>query len=156
MNRESTALVIVDAQQGFDDPRWGRRNNPSCEDNLRALVGAWRAIGAPLVLVQHSSLDPNSPLAPNQPGHALKPCVEGPADLHVTKSVHSAFRGDPDLAAWFRERKIQTVAIAGITTDYCCETTARDAAEMGYRVLFIGDATHTFDRKTPAGQVVTG
>jgi hypothetical protein len=39
---DRVALVVVDAQQGFDDAAfWGRRNNPDCDDNIRALVERW-------------------------------------------------------------------------------------------------------------------
>ena len=40
---EETALVVVDVQRGFDDAtHWGVRNNPDCERNVAALIGAWR------------------------------------------------------------------------------------------------------------------
>ncbi|HWG93318.1 MAG TPA: isochorismatase family protein, partial [Mycobacteriales bacterium] len=72
MISDRTALVVVDAQQGFADAGyWGRRDNPECEDNLRALVAAWREAGRPLVLVRHDSASPSSPLAPGSPGNAL-------------------------------------------------------------------------------------
>ena len=35
------ALVVVDVQQGFEDPSWGPRNNPSCDTKIAALVDAW-------------------------------------------------------------------------------------------------------------------
>jgi nicotinamidase-related amidase len=46
----STALVVVDAQQGFDDSAyWGPRNNPDADDNIAALVGAFTATRRPIV-----------------------------------------------------------------------------------------------------------
>ena len=53
------ALVVVDAQQGFDDPWWGTRNNPSCDDNIAALAVAWGRLGRPVVHVRHDSSDPD-------------------------------------------------------------------------------------------------
>ena len=36
--------------------------------------------------------------------------------------------------------------MTGITTNHCCETTARMGGNLGYDVRFVIDATHTFDR----------
>lgn len=142
---ERTALVVVDVQKAFDDPYWGRRNNPACEANVAALIEAWRATGRPVVFVRHDSVEPGSPLAREAPGNAFKDVVSGEPDLLVTKSVNSAFLGEPNLDDWLRERGLTGVAIAGIQTNYCAETTARMAGNLGYRTLFVLDATHTFD-----------
>jgi nicotinamidase-related amidase len=152
---DRTALVVVDAQQGFADAGWwGRRDNPACEDNLRALVAAWREARRPLVLVRHDSTSPASPLAPGRPGNALLDGVDGPHDLLVTKTVNSSFHGTPDLDAWLRAQQVDGVVVCGITTNHCCETTARVGGNLGHRVLFALDATHTFDRTGPDGRVV--
>ncbi|GAB2750774.1 hypothetical protein GCM10027174_26810 [Salinifilum aidingensis] len=45
--------------------------------------------------------------------------------------------------------------LAGITTNHCCETTARVGGNLGHRVLLALDATHTFDRRGPDGTPVT-
>ena len=89
------ALVVVDAQQGFDDPWWGRRNNPDCDRNIERLVTAWHKRQAPLVYVRHDSEEPGSPLHPDNPGNRLKPYLRPEPELLVTKQVNSAFHGTP-------------------------------------------------------------
>lgn len=149
------ALVVVDVQRGFADPSWGRRDNPDCEANVARLLAAWRDRGDPVVFVRHDSTVPGSPLAPGTPGNGLQDVVSGEPDLLVTKSVNSSFHGTPDLDAWLRSRGIDAIAVCGITTNHCCETTARVGGNLGYDVAFVIDATHTFDRLGPDGDVVT-
>lgn len=151
-----TALVVVDVQRAFDDSAfWGERNNPDCEANVAALIGAWRAARRPLVYVRHDSIEPGSPLQPGEPGHEFKDVVAGEPDLLVAKHVNSAFYGEPDLHAWLEEQGIRSIALCGITTNHCVETTARMGGNLGYDVLFALDATHTFDRPGPDGSIVT-
>jgi nicotinamidase-related amidase len=140
------ALVVVDVQQAFEDEDyWGRRNNPACEENVAALIGAWREHEQPIVFVRHDSVEPGSPLRPGGPGNEFKDVVAGEPDLLVTKHVNSAFHGDPDLEAWLRANGIGDVVICGIQTNMCAETTARVAANLGFGMRFALDATHTFD-----------
>jgi nicotinamidase-related amidase len=149
------ALVVVDVQQGFDDPWSGKRNNADCDDNIAALVEEWKGRERPVVIVRHDSDNPDSPLHPSSPGNRLKDYLTAEPDLVVTKSVNSAFLGSPDLDAWLRERGLAGIVVCGITTNHCCETTARMGGNLGHRVLFALDATHTFDRTAPDGGVVT-
>ena len=142
----STALIVVDVQKGFDDHAyWGPRNNPDCEINIASLITAWRDQEWPVVFVKHNSTSPSSPLAPGSKGNQLKDMIKGDPDLLVEKSVHSAFYGKPDLDGWLKQHGITGVAICGIQTNMCCETTARMASDLGYDMLFVEDATHTFD-----------
>lgn len=152
--RNASALVVIDVQQGFDDPRWGHGDNPDCEDNVGRLIAAWRATGWPVVYVRHDSGEPDSPLRPGQPGNAFKPVVSGEPDLLVTKQVNSAFYGEPALEPWLRQRGIGGLVICGITTNHCCETTARMAGNLGFETIFALDATRTFDRVGPDGRLV--
>lgn len=150
----STALIVVDVQKGFDDDEyWGPRNNPECEENIGLLIDAWRKQGWPLVYVRHDSTLATSPLAPKASGNKFKDVLSGKPDLLVVKNVHSAFYGDPNLDAWLKLYKITGVAICGIQTNLCCETTARMASDLGYEVLFVGDATYTFDFVTETHKV---
>ncbi len=74
--------------------------------------------------------------------------------LLVVKSVTSAFLGTPDLHAWLLNQGLAGIVVRGIT-NHCCETTARMGGNLGHRVLFASDATHTFDRAGLDGTVVT-
>lgn len=149
------ALIVIDVQRGFDDPAWGERDNPQCEVNIEALIAHWREQGRPLVFVRHDSDEPGSSLAPGTPGNEFKDVITGEPDLLVTKTVNSSFHGEPDLQAWLDGEGIGTVYVCGITTNHCCETTARVGGNLGYDVRFVLDATHTFDRPDPFGGVVT-
>jgi nicotinamidase-related amidase len=145
------ALIVVDAQKGFDDASWGRRNNPECDANIAALVQQWHAHARPVVHVRHDSAEPTSPLRHGSPGNALKDYLHDPPDLLVTKSVNSGFHGSPDLHAWLVDQDLDGIVVCGITTNHCCETTARVGGNLGHDVLFAVDATHTFDRTGPDG-----
>jgi nicotinamidase-related amidase len=156
MDLNRCALVVIDVQRAFDDAvYWGKRNNPRCEENVARLVDSFRAAGRPVVFVRHDSVEPRSPLRPGLPGNAFKDCLRGQPDLLVTKSVNSAFIGAPDLAAWLRARSLDAIAVCGITTNHCCETTARMGGNLGFRVLFALDATHAFDRAALDGTSIS-
>ncbi len=146
-----TALVLIDVQQGLDDPRWGQRNNPDAERNIAALLAAWRQTHGPVIHVQHMSRTPDSPLRPDRPGNAFKPeAVPGPGEPVFQKNVNSAFIGTA-LEAHLRAQRIDTLVLAGITTDHCVSTTARMAADLGFTVIVVSDATATFERTGPYG-----
>ena len=146
---DRAALLLVDVQEGMDDPAWGPRNNPECERNVALLLEHWRERGGTIVFVRHDSVEPDSPLRPDRPGNAFKPVISGEADLLVTKHVNSAFLGTPALEPWLRERGIDAIVVAGIQTNMCCETTARMGGNLGFDVAFALDATHTFDLADP-------
>lgn len=38
-----TALLLIDIQQGLDDPKYGFRNNPEAEQRIADLLERWRA-----------------------------------------------------------------------------------------------------------------
>ena len=141
------ALLVIDMQRAFDDlDFWGATTNPDCERNVAALIDAWAASDEPVVVVRHDSTSPGSPLHPDSPGNRLMDAVAAvdPA-LLVTKSVNSAFYGDPELQAWLVGRGIRELVICGIQTNMCVETTARMAGNLGYDVTVALDATRTFD-----------
>ena len=49
------ALLLIDLQLGFDEPNWGKRNNPELEIHAAAVLGRWRELSWPVIHIQHSS-----------------------------------------------------------------------------------------------------
>ena len=139
-----TALLPIDIQRGFDHPPWGPRDNPAMDDNGRRLLAAWRASGRPLIHVRHDSLHAGSSLHPSHPGNAFRDGFEPlPGETLLPKSVNAAFIGT-DLDLRLRRLGVEQVVLFGLVTDMCVSTTARVAANLGYRVVVVGDACASF------------
>ena len=145
------ALLIIDVQQGFDEPCWGRRNNPEMETRIVELLNAWRASNRPVIHAKHMSSDPTSPLRPGQPGNDFKaPVIPLPGESVVEKCVHSCFIGTA-LEEELRRRGQHTLVIVGMMTNHCVSTTVRMAGNLGFAAWVVSDATATFDRVGPDG-----
>ncbi|HTU34299.1 MAG TPA: cysteine hydrolase family protein [Candidatus Acidoferrum sp.] len=143
---QSTALILIDVQQAFLDPRWGERNNPDAESNIARLLAAWRKSGRPIRHVVHDSVEPRSLLRPESPGNAIQAAAAPePAEPVYRKHVNSAFIGT-NLEKDLRRDGIGTLVIVGLTTNHCVSTTARMAGNLGFTTYVISDATAAFAR----------
>lgn len=138
---QNAVLLIVDVQQGLDDPALGPRNNPAAEQTMAQILTAWRQSGRPVIHVQHLSTRPDSPLHPSRPGVAIKPEVAPlPEEVLIRKQVNSAFIGT-DLEARLRAAGCENLVIMGLTTPHCISTTARMAGNLGFQTILVADAT---------------
>jgi predicted 3-demethylubiquinone-9 3-methyltransferase (glyoxalase superfamily)/nicotinamidase-related amidase len=145
------ALLLIDIQQGLDEPSWGERNNPGFERNIAELLAGWRQAGWPVVHVQHMSQNPRSPLRPHLPGNAFKPeAMPHDGEPVFQKTVNSAFIGT-ELERHLRREGIHSLVITGLTTDHCVSSSARMAANLGFDVVVVSDATATHERTGPDG-----
>lgn len=145
------ALILVDIQQGLDDPWYGIRNNPDAEKHASELLQHWREHQWPIVHIQHLSTNPESPLFPGKPGVPHKPEVAPQGDEPVMqKNVNSGFIGT-DLEPWLRGNGIADVVIAGLTTNHCVETTTRMAGNLGFNATLAHDACAAHDLTGPDG-----
>jgi nicotinamidase-related amidase len=148
------ALLVIDMQLGFDDRRWGRRNNPGAESLAIRLMNHWRSTGRQVVLVRHDSTDFASPLFPERRGNALKPGFEPhEGDWLITKRVNSAFIGT-QLDLQLRVAGIERVTLVGLTADQCVSTTARMASNLGFWTTVAEDACASFDQNSVDGRNV--
>ena len=138
-----SALLVVDAQDSFKaTPRWERRNNPDFEKNVGALIAAYRAANLPVVFFLHTDSDEG--FATDSPFFKLMDFIHPRGGEPVfVKNTRNCFTSTP-LQPYLLEKGVRRVAIAGIQMEQCCETTARVAADLGYAVDFVTEATMTF------------
>lgn len=148
LRSQKPILICIDLQQAFQDEAYwgGNRNNQNAEEISSQIIAKWREINEQIIHVRHSSTNTNSKLHKDSKGFQFHPsCLPIEGEIVLTKSVNSCFIGTP-LKQLLDERNCSTVVIIGLTTDHCVSTTVRMAANYGYNVLLISDATATFDK----------
>jgi nicotinamidase-related amidase len=147
------ALIVIDVQNGFDDPSWGPRNNPQAEYCVALLLRAWREAAAPVVHVHHHSASATGSFRPGTPGSEPKPqAVPLDGEAVYRKRVNSAFIGTT-LEVDLRNLAINRLIIVGLTTNHCVSTTVRMAGNLGFETYVVADATATFDRAGGDGRM---
>jgi nicotinamidase-related amidase len=138
-----SALLVIDAQESFKvRPRWARRANPSFEANVSALVDAYGAAGLPIFYFLHT--DGDAEFALDSPYLRLMDFLSPrPGEPVMLKNTRNCFTSTT-LQAKLVGLGVRRLAITGIQLEQCCETTARVAADLGYAVDVVVDATDTF------------
>jgi nicotinamidase-related amidase len=150
------ALIVIDVQQSFRQlPSWEAISNPGIVSQVSQLAEAARADGDLVVWVLHA--EPGTGTA-FDPASGQVRLMDGltprPGEPVITKTSHNAFT-TTNLQQVVTARGITDLLICGIRTEQCCETTARVASDLGYRVTFVIDATATSPiehRSAPAGR----
>ncbi len=93
----------------------------------------------------HPPIANRDALVDGTPGADIYPeLAPAPGEHVIKKHRYSGFFGT-DLDIILREWGVDTVIISGTTTENCCHATARDAMFRNYRVVFLADATATYD-----------
>lgn len=138
-----SALLVIDVQDSFKAlPRWERRSNPDFEVHVARLLQAYRDAGLPVFFVLHSDTD--AAFQTSSPHYRLMDFLEArPGEPLLHKVTRNCFTSTP-LQRLLQQRGVRRLAITGIQTEQCCETTARLAADLGFQVDFVLDATRTF------------
>ena len=148
---DRAALLVIDIQDSFKAApgRWERRSNHDFEKNVSALLGAWRAADLPRFFVLHNDEDPG--FRPGDPEVRLMDFLDRKDDEPlIVKNTRNAFTST-DLQQRLDAAGLRRVVVIGISTEQCCETTTRVAADLGYDVDFVTEATLTF----PIGTLTT-
>jgi nicotinamidase-related amidase len=152
---EQSALLVIDAQDSFKaTPRWGQRNNPDFEANVARLITAYRAAGLPIIYFLHTDDDPGFETT-SKHFKLMDFIVPKPDEPVLQKNTRNVFTSTrlPELLL---EKGVRRLAITGIQMEQCCETSARVAADLGYAVDFVIDATLTFpiqNRERPSEEL---
>jgi ureidoacrylate peracid hydrolase len=151
------ALVNVDVQRCFvSDSPLACPGALALIPRINRIAAACRRAGALVVHVRHvlaadgsnaGVLGEISPIvlqgiiaAGSRTAELHPELVVDSADLVVDKPRFGAFQGT-DLEATLRQRGVDTIVVAGLVTNVCCDTTAREAFARDFRVFFLSDGT---------------
>jgi ureidoacrylate peracid hydrolase len=170
LDPKRTAHVVVDLQNGFMAP--GAVAEIGCAREIVPTVNrisaALRDAGGLVVYIQNTFDEiavqtwstyfdhfctPTrrqmmiEAFTPGSEGHALWAGLDvQPEDLQVRKRRFGAFApGASDLHAILQARGVDTLIITGTASQVCCESTARDAMMLNYKVFFVEDGNATFN-----------
>jgi nicotinamidase-related amidase len=141
----TTALLIVDIQKDYF-PGGAMENVGATEAarNAATLLEAFRAKSLPVIHIQHLSTRPGATFfRPGTPGAEIHESVAPrPGETLFQKHFPSAFRDTP-LLEHLRREKISKLAIVGMMTHMCIDTTTRAAADLGFHCSLAHDAVAT-------------
>lgn len=158
----STALILIDLQNAIVGRELAPHPAATVVRNGRRLADAFRRAGAMVVYVRvdlATAFQPDADEPPMRPPGSPPPPAEASeiaaeagfqsGDLLITKRQWGAFYGT-DLDLFLRRRQIATIVLGGIATNIGVESTARDAAERGFRLIFAEDAMSTMNAEAHA------
>lgn len=168
MNPESTAVLLIEYQNDFLKPNGAQYEavmevveSTGMVANSLALAREARQLGATIMLAPISFAD-GYPELPREPYGILKGVVDSGAfkkgswgaqiidelapqqgDIIIEGKKGLDCFMSTDLDFILRARGITDLAIAGLLTNCCVESTMRSAYERGYRVVTLVDCTAT-------------
>jgi len=146
------ALLVIDVQNEYFTGQLPVTYPPDSLKNILEAMQAASKQDIPIVVVQHTESEPTSPIFnKSSPAWELYPDIaQRPHSLLIEKHLPGSFTGT-ELESWLREQAIDTVVIAGYMTQMCCDTTARQAAHLGFSVEFLSDSTGSLAFENEAG-----
>lgn len=160
-------LILVDLQNDFCHPegffaqRLGFVPTAPLEQlihNVNEMVAAARSGGRPIIWLRNvwRNADDVGVLAARRPLLKEEGCREGswgadlltgldvrPSDTIIDKRRFSGFYGTK-LEEDLRDAGIQSLVIGGVRTDYCVESTVRDAFFRDFQVFVVQDAVASY------------
>jgi nicotinamidase-related amidase len=155
LDPKSTTLVLIDLQNGIVARQTAPYASREVVSRCAGMAADFRRHGAMVVYVRVDLLnfimlpvdsplrDPNGPPPPASASELVPEAGRQPGELLITKRHWSAFI-NTELEARLRERAIRTIVLGGIATNFGVESTARDAAALGFNVVLVEDAMTSF------------
>lgn len=160
LNPKTTALVLIDLQQDIVSIPTKPLTANQVIDNANRLIQAFHQKKEVVVFVRaatasdgkdilHPKID--KPLItgskpPKESTDIAPELDQQKDDLLITKHQWGAFYGT-DLDLQFRRRGKTNLVLGGIATNFGVESTAREAYDLGYQIIFAADAMSSLTTK---------
>jgi len=139
------AVVVVDVQIGLfcTDPPPFEADEVIQRINL--VTARARSAAVPIFFIQHDGPADGEWLVPFSDGWNLHPDLErNPEDMVIRKTTGDAFYATP-LEQQLRGRGVQSLILMGYATEFCIDSTLRNAASKDFEILIVSDAHTTND-----------
>ena len=140
------AIIVVDFQNDYlASGSWPLSGIDAAVENAVQVINNARSNGISVIHVRHENAEGAPFFVAGTPGAEIIPAV-APKDGEqvVVKNYPNAFR-DTELKAQLDAKGIKDVVIVGAMSHMCIDATARAAADYGFNVTVVGDATATRD-----------
>jgi nicotinamidase-related amidase len=148
----TTALLIIDMQHALCSGGESAFGIDNVIEKINALSGRARAFGSPVVLIQHE--EDEGSLRFGSEGWALAGgLLTAAEDIKVRKRTPNSFH-QTDLHPLLQDRGVSHVVICGLQTEFCVDTTVRQALPLGYSVTLAAEPQSTTDGALRAEQVI--
>jgi nicotinamidase-related amidase len=156
----SPALLVIDMQRYFLEPHAPAylEDGPAIIPSIKKIINKFREEGRPVIFTRHAHKRGEST---GQMGkwwnnklpwdgdeyseliNVLKPRENEPV---ITKTRYSAFE-QTGLNDFLKQRKVDTLAVCGVMTHLCVETTIRHAFMLDYQPILVEDACASENKK---------
>ncbi len=162
IDTKKMALLVIDMQNAFvsEGHAFCAPEGLNLVQRLTPLITRCRGYGIPVIYTahvirrDHSNLGVLGRIHPatkegalekDSDSAAIHPALSPqPGDILIEKPRYGAFYST-DLELILRQKGVETVVISGISTNVCCETTAREAVMRDFQVIFLSDGTECRD-----------
>ncbi len=147
------ALLVIDVQNIYFQGPLKITYPPESFENIQKVMDHASSKGIPVVVIQHGASALGGGFSKGSENWKLHPEIgKRHRDALIEKTLPGSFTGT-NLEDWLKIRGIEKVVICGYMTQMCCDTTARQALHLGYKVIFLSDATGTMTVENKAGRI---
>lgn len=161
--KNNTALIVLDMQDYFLNKK-SHAYVPGSEKiipKINKIKNKFKDYNLPVFQTIHINTEKNAGqmskwwqdlIILSNPLSSLHEELEDNYSYKIEKSQYDAFY-NTDLENLLKQKNINQIIITGLLTHLCCETTARSAFTHNFKVIFINDATATYDKEHQAATI---
>jgi nicotinamidase-related amidase len=149
----TTALLIIDVQHALCSGEYEAFESRRVIERINVVIRKMREAGAPVVVIQHEA--PGGPLRYGTEGWNLAAGLDvQPTDIYVRKKATDSFH-NTDLQGILQAHGVKKLAICGLQSEFCVDTTTRRALALGYPVTLVSDAHSTMNNSVLSAAQIT-
>ena len=144
-----TILLVVDVQTALVEEH--PYNEQNVIDNIRKLIYAARNNDKEVIYVRHDD-GVGSELEYDTDGWQILDAIAPEAKEKVFEKQYNSSFLKTGLKEYLDNKKVSTIILVGLQTEYCIDTTCKSAFEFGYQIIIPEATNTTFDNEYLTGE----